>query len=216
MLKLKAKLIKVDYEKIANRFLPDLFKNVTEDSKLSTKIANELLVKNKVTNGIAKGIIKMIPQKTKASITVDLITHNIDNIRESINEYFEGNYIALEIVEIRIKESSKVGYDMIKLEITLKEIDYNSLIGNILPRLLINLSGTEDKTGKLAQLLLGLEEVPNKMLEAALGVLPQGEKDDLLIRMISIYKEDILKLINNLASEQQIAAEVSDLKIENL
>jgi len=216
MLKLKAKLIKVDYEKIANRFLPDLFKNVTEDSKLSTKIANELLVKNKVTNGIAKGIIKMIPQKTKASITVDLITHNIDNIKASINEYFEGNYIALEIVEIRIKESSKVGYDMIKLEITLKEIDYNSLIGNILPRLLINLSGTEDKTGKLAQLLLGLEEVPNKMLEAALGVLPQGEKDDLLIRMISIYKEDILKLINNLASEQQIAAEVSDLKIENL
>jgi hypothetical protein len=216
MLKLKAKLIKVDYEKIANRFLPDLFKNVTEDSKLSTKIANELLVKNKVTNGIAKGIIKMIPQKTKASITIDLITHNIDNIREAINEYFEGNYIALKIVEIRIKELNKVGNDMIKLEITLKEIDYNTLIGNILPKLLISMSGTEDKTGKLAQLLLGMEDVPNKMLDAALGVLPQDAKDDLLIRMLSIYKEDILKQINNLAKEQQIAAEVSDLKVENL
>jgi hypothetical protein len=78
------------------------------------------------------------------------------------------------------------------------------------------MSGTEDKTGKLAQLLLGMEDVPNKMLDAALGVLPQDAKDDLLIRMLSIYKEDILKQINNLAKEQQIAAEVSDLKVENL
>ncbi|MDF2941334.1 MAG: hypothetical protein K0S01_192 [Herbinix sp.] len=216
MLKLKAKLIKVDYEKIAIRLLPDLFKNVTEDSKMSTKIANELLVKNKVTNGIAKGLIKIIPQKTMASVSFDLITHNLDKITESINKYFEGNYIALVILDMKIQESSNSEYEMLIVEITLKEIDYNLLIGNILPKLFLAISGTDDKTGKLAQLLLGMEEVPNKMLTAALDVLPQGAKNELLTKMFSIYRIDILKYMNKLVNQQQISAVVSNIKVESL
>jgi hypothetical protein len=216
MLKVKCKIINIDYEMIANRLLPDLFKDVSEDSKFSTKLANELLVKNKVTKSIAKSIIKIIPQKTKASITIDLITHNIDNIILSINEYFESNRIAMAVNDIKIKEINKAVYDMVKLEVLLNEIDYNSLITNVLPKILKSMSGADDKTGKLAQLLIGMEEVPNKMLNAALDVLPRKSKDDLLISILSIYKEDIVKYINILATQQQISAEVSEIKLENV
>lgn len=215
MLKLKAKLIKVNYNKIADRFLPDLFKNITEDSKLSIKIANELLVKNKVTNGIAKSIIKIMPQKVKASITLDVITRNLDKITESINQYFESNQIAILIVDIKIKEGSEAVHDMIKLEVTLDIIDYNSIITTALPKMLMNMSLKNDKNGELAQLLLGMEEIPGRMLTAALDVLPQEAKDDLLVKILSIYKVDIVSFLNHIISEQQIATEVSVINIVN-
>jgi hypothetical protein len=216
MLKLKAKLIKVNYEKIADRFLPDLFKNITEDSKLSTKIANELLVKNKVTNGIAKGIIKLMPQKAKASITLDIITRNLDEITESINQFFESNQITIRIIDIKIKEGSEAVHDMIKLEVTLDKIDYNSVFATILPKMLTSMSTKNDKNGELAQLLLGMEEIPVRMLTASLDVLPQEEKDDLLVKILSIYKVDILSFLNQVLSEQQIAADISAINLVNV
>lgn len=216
MLKLKAKLINVNYEKIADRFLPDLFKNITEDSKLSIKIANELLVKNKVTNGIAKGIIKLMPQKTKASITLDIITRNLDEITESINQFFESNQITIRIIDIKIKEGSEAVHDMIKLEVTLDQIDYNSVIATVLPKMLIGMSAKNDKNGELAQLLLGMEEIPVRMLTASLDVLPQDGKDDLLVKILSIYKIDMVSFLNHILSEQQIAADIAAINMVNV
>jgi hypothetical protein len=60
-----------------------------------------------------------------------------------------------------------------------------------------------------------MEEVPNKMLTAALDVLPQEAKDDLLVKVLSIYKVDIVFFLNHILSEQRIAAEISAINMVN-
>ncbi len=215
ILKIKFKLINIDYVNFADRYLPEAFGDVTEDSKLSMKIAHELLVKNKITNGIAKGILKIIPQQTKDKVAFDVIVQNKDKIIESINNYFSSNQITIIINDILIKEPSKAGYSMLKFEISLNEIDYNSVITNLLPMILNNMSMKDDKSGELAKVLLDMNEIPNQMIIAALNVLPQEAKDELVVKISSLYKEEIIDSLNHLVGEQHITAVVSDFILKH-
>jgi hypothetical protein len=215
MFEIKLKIINYDYAKIADRFLPDLLKDKTADNKLPNQIANMLLVKDGVASKFAKGIIKIIPQRAKDNIAYDLIRHNKHQIIESVNKYLEENQIAISVADMLIKDPEKVGYDMLKLEIVLNEIDYNSVIENVLPKLFISMSEKSDKQGELAKVLLDMKDTPIKMIIAALDVLPQQAKNEFIVKMMSIYNVDIIKYINTMASEQRITAEVAAINIEN-
>jgi hypothetical protein len=82
--------------------------------------------------------------------------------------------------------------------------------------MLIGMSAKNDKNGELAQLLLGMEEIPVRMLTASLDVLPQDGKDDLLVKILSIYKIDMVSFLNHILSEQQIAADIAAINMVNV
>jgi len=215
MFRIKLKIINHDYANIADRFLPDLLQGKVTDHKLSNRIANMLLVKEGSASKFAKGIIKIIPQQTKNNIAYDYITNNKDKIVESVNKYLEDSQTAISVADITIKDPDKVGNDMLKFEIILNEIDYISVIENTLPKLLISMSDKSDKQGELAKVLLDMEEIPIKMIVAALDILPQQAKNDLIVKLQTIYNDDIIKFINNKVIEERIIAEVATIKIEN-
>lgn len=215
MFRIKLKIINHDYANIADRFLPDLLQEKTTEHKLSNRIANMLLVKDGSASKFAKGVIKIIPQRAKNNMAYNFITNNKDKIVESVNKYLVDSQFAISVAEMIIKDPDKVGNDMLKFEIILNEIDYNSVIENTLPKLFISMSEKSDKQGELAKVLLDMEEIPIKMIVAALDILPQQAKNDFIVKLQSIYNSDIIKFINNKVSEEHMIAEVVAIKIEN-
>lgn len=207
-------IYQVDYVNIAERFLPDAFQSVSDESKLPMRLGKELLVNNKVTSKLAKGILKIVPQQAKDSLAFDLVTRNKDKITESMNKSLFEKQIDLRIRKLNMIETSRVVKGMIKLEVILEDINYDSVIASVLPKLMQAMVEKGDKQGKLAEVLLSMKEVPNQMLTAALAVLPQEAKDELVVKILSIYKEDIIDSLNHMANEQQITAVVSEVNIK--
>lgn len=214
MIIIRINLKHVDYDSIAERFLPDLFKNVTEESKLSMKVANELLVKNKITNNIAKGILKIIPQSAKDKFAVDLLKENKNLIIISLNKRLKDNQIDIRIISFKIAEIHQGESGGIKVEIILEEINYNTLLKSILPKILMLISKKDEKHRNLVKVLMEMKELPVEMMSAALAVLTQEEKDEMLAKLFGIYQEDIVDMINQKVAEQQISVVISDIGVK--
>lgn len=105
---------------------------------------------------------------------------------------------------------------MIKLEVLIKDVDYGDIADKVIPIVLQKLSEKEDKTSKLAKVLSGMKGMPNKIVKAALSVLPQQTKDELAVYFLSEYKEDIVSYVNRMAEDKQIAIEVEEVRIEKV
>ncbi len=105
---------------------------------------------------------------------------------------------------------------MLKLEVTFDEINYAELAAGFLPMLLENLSNKDVKSKEVALLLEKLGDAPKRMLEAAFKELPQQDMNNLLAGIVSIYREDLMKLANEKLREQNISGGVTDIHLENI
>ncbi len=105
---------------------------------------------------------------------------------------------------------------MIKLEVMIKDVDYGDIADKVIPVVLQKLSEKGDKTSKLAKVLGGMKGLPNKIIKAALAVLPQQTKDELAVYFLSEYKEDIISYVNKLAEDKQISVEIDQVNIERV
>jgi hypothetical protein len=105
---------------------------------------------------------------------------------------------------------------MLKLEMVLEEINYNELILSLLPRMLSNLSEKDDKSGRLGKVLSDMGNLPGNMITAALDALPQEEKNNLVVKILDIYKEEITQLVKNTMEKNHISVDLSELQITNI
>lgn len=105
---------------------------------------------------------------------------------------------------------------MLKLEVTFDEINYAELLAGFLPMLLENMSKKDSKSREVADLLGKLGDAPAKMLEAAFSQLPQQDINNLISSIVSIYREDLLKISNQKLREQNISGGITDIKLENV
>ncbi len=188
MLTIMIKLNKVDYEKLAQRFLP--------------------------AKPFTKGLMKLIPNQVTNSLGYHLVLRNQERFLPMINQALEKALRGVQVATLRFMDTEREVYDMLKLELELKEIDYNSVLTQLLPKLIEGMSSQPGKTGQLGNLLLNLGEKPDRMLSAAFELLSQEEKDDLLVQLFRIYREDILQSLNHMAEQQKIAAEAVEIRLE--
>lgn len=99
---------------------------------------------------------------------------------------------------------------MVKIEIVLKDVDYGDIIYRFLPGILANMKDKED-ISKIIQILAGMSNVPGTIAKAALAVLPQDVKDDLIVKITAGYHEELIEKINEILKKQVISCEVKDL-----
>lgn len=213
MLRLRLMLVRVDYDQIAKRLIPEALDGALESEKLSLRIAGKLLVKDGEASSLAKGVLRFIPPQAKGALAHQLVLRNRERIREELNKLLIRELPGLLLTELRIYDTEKGVYDMVKLEVSLKEIDYNSVPELLVMKLIGNLAQKPDKSGKLAQILLALGDAPGKMVSAALSVLPQETKDQLLVEMFMIYQEEVVESLNHMLQQQGFSAQVSKLKL---
>lgn len=213
MLKLRLKLVKVDYDQIAQRLLPEALEGSDESTSFSMRLAGKLLVKGGETSNLAKGVLKLIPQQAKESFAYQLILRNQERIREMFNQYLLKELDGIVIESLQILDTDKAVYDVIKVEFSLGEIDYNKVFGQLVMKLLANLSQKPDQSGRLARTFLALGDAPGEMVAAALSVLSQEAKDQLLVDLFTNCQEDVLTSLNHVLDQQGISAQVAKLTV---
>jgi hypothetical protein len=184
-----------------------------ESESLSMRIAGKVLVKGGETSSLAKGVLKFIPLKAKGAFAYQLILRHRERIKEKLNQLLIQELPGLVLADLRILDTEKRVYDMVKLEVSLRDIDYNSVPEQLVMKLLDNLSQKPDKSGKLAQILLSLGDAPGKMVSAALSVLPQEAKDQLLVELSAVYQEEMIESLNHVLEQQGFSALVSKIKL---
>jgi hypothetical protein len=206
-------LIRVDYDQLAERLIPEVLEGAMESESLSMRIAGKLLVKGGETSSLAKGVLKFLPQQAKGTFAYQLILRHRERIREELNQLLKRELPGLVLADLRILDTEKGVYDMVKLEVSLRDIDYNSVPEQLVMKLLDNLSQKPDKSGKLAQILLSLGDAPGKMVSAALSVLPQEVKDQLLVELSAVYQEEMMASLNHVLEQQGFSTLVSKIKL---
>jgi len=215
VLTIRMKLIEIDYEKLAERFLPELFDDDAEETGLAKRLAGKLLVKDGEASSFTKGLLKLIPNQVSNSVAYHLILSNQECIRLIINQALEKYLQGIAVTSLRFMEAKETAHDELKIQIELKEIDYNSVITRLLPKLLEGISSQPGKTGRLGKLLLTLGEKPEQMLAAALDILTQEEKDKLLKQIFDLYREDLIEGLNHVAEQQNISAVVAVIRLSH-
>ncbi len=105
---------------------------------------------------------------------------------------------------------------MLKLEVTFDEINYGELVSGLIPMILENLSSRDEKSKEVANLINGLGDAPARMLTAAFSELPGQDINKLLSGIFSIYREDVLKIINDKLKEQKLTGAVTDIRLQNV
>lgn len=96
---------------------------------------------------------------------------------------------------------------MIKLEIEVRDIDYDSLIEQYLPVMTERLR----ETGNPVAMLLS-NGMPASMAKMILKKLPPATKDQLTADLVNTNKDQIIKLLTDLALGQKVRMEIADLK----
>lgn len=105
---------------------------------------------------------------------------------------------------------------MLKLEVTFDEINYAEFAAGLIPMLLENLSGKDDKSKEVAALIANLGDAPERMLAAAFRELPQQDMNNLLAGMVTVYREELMKLANDKLKEQNISGGITDIRLDNV
>lgn len=105
---------------------------------------------------------------------------------------------------------------MLKLEVTFDEINYGEFISGLIPMILENLSSKDEKSKEAVNLINGLGDAPTRMLTAAFAELPGQDINKLLSGIFSIYREDVLKIINDKLKEQKLTGAVTDIRLQNV
>jgi hypothetical protein len=213
MLTIRIKMIEIDYEKLAERFLPELFDHDEEETGLAKRLAGKLLVKDGEASSFTRGLLKLIPNQVSNSVAVHLILKNQERIRLMINQALENYLPGISVASLRFMEVKGTEHDELKIQIRLKEVDYHSVITRLLPKLLEGISSQPGKTGRLGKLLLTLGDKPDQMLAAALDILTQEAKDKLLKQIFDLYREDIVEGLNRVAVQQNISAVVAEIRL---
>ncbi len=206
-------MIEIDYEKLAERFLPELFDHDEEETGLAKRLAGKLLVKDGEASSFTRGLLKLIPNQVSNSVAVHLILKNQERIRLMINQALENYLPGISVASLRFMEVKGTEHDELKIQIRLKEVDYHSVITRLLPKLLEGISSQPGKTGRLGKLLLTLGDKPDQMLAAALDILTQEAKDKLLKQIFDLYREDIVEGLNRVAVQQNISAVVAEIRL---
>ncbi len=104
---------------------------------------------------------------------------------------------------------------MIEVKIKISEVDYSAAVDVLMPVLLEKLSMS---TNPIVSLILGKTKgLSSSAVKAALDRLPQETKDELAVTCLNYYREEIAKLMVDMAQQKGIAVQIDgvDVAIED-
>lgn len=77
---------------------------------------------------------------------------------------------------------------MFKLELIIKDVNYDEIADKVIPIVIEKYSKNGEKTNKIVKILAGMKGLPTKLAKAALAVLPQNTKDEIAVHFILLNK----------------------------
>lgn len=108
------------------------------------------------------------------------------------------------------RTSEKVSI-MIKLEIDIKDIDFNGLIDQFLPVMLEKLRQSDNTASKLIA-----NGMPAPVAKMILKNLPQATKEQITAELLSSNKDVISKYLADIASQNSIRLAIGDIRAKSV
>ena len=213
MLRTEVVLSDIDYISIIDLLMPQMEIWLKNKNNALLELLKHAISKNGKTNGFSKFIVNAIPGKYLLLVTV--LHKNKAIFLDYMNETFRKKGIIVVASEFDFESFERGKEAMLKMEITLEDLDYEETIMNLTPQLLQKLAEQESNSSKLAQFLLSTKDLPVNMLKAAIGVIPKEQRDDLLANILMLYDHEITDSINAMIFTNNIKAKVKDLNIRS-
>lgn len=101
---------------------------------------------------------------------------------------------------------------MIRVDISLDQIDYGEIADTFIPVIIDKLSARED-AGKLIQILNGLDKLPGTLAKTVLNSLPENAKEEIAVYFLDKYKDKIIETANEFAKVNKVKGKVKKIKI---
>lgn len=99
-----------------------------------------------------------------------------------------------------------------EIKLTVKNIDYASLIEKLLPLVEDKL---QESDGVVEKLLANLTKVPSYLIKATVNAFPQETKDDIVAFLVNKNRETIEEILMDSLRQKGITMQVSNIEIEN-
>lgn len=214
MIRAKLYVKDIDYNKIIELAMPYIVKGLSDKNNLFYDIVTGIISKNGKPSGFSKLLVTLIPNKN--SLAASILLHFNEVLKAYLNEQLKKNNIAASIKSVSFETIERSYGKMLKIEITVEDIDYEQTVANLTPVILQKLSEKGDKSGKLAQLLLNLKDLPSNMLAAAIGAIPTLQRDELLADILMEYREELTDTLNKIIENNNIQAQINEIKVINL
>lgn len=206
MLQMTISISDVDYSAISAKVVPMLLESMKEKDGHS-KIVDVLSRFRSLPGKAAAAALNILPQDTKDEIAVHWVSTFDDQILEKLQALLQEKELPLEVTEIATRKAQSI-----KLIIRFGTIDYNRLIAAAYPRVIQKFS----KHAKFARIFAAVDKMngqSDRLINSAVDVLSQEEKDELTICIIDTYEPEILSVINALAEEYEIRLTFSGVDV---
>lgn len=213
MLRVELYLIDIDYISIISLMMPYLEQWLSKKDNTLLDLLKNIISKKGKPSGFSKFIVNVIPGKDH--IVASLISNNESVFIEALNESIRKNGVVAKIKELDFNSAEGSNKDMLKIEVTIDEIDYEETIVNLAPMLIQKMSEQEGHSNKLAQLLLSTKDLPVNVLKAAIGAIPKEQRDDLLANILALYKQEISASLNAAIIKNHVKAEIRDINVRS-
>lgn len=202
---------KIDFDSLLRFMVPMLESGLANQSNPLLRMAAKVIARDGEPTGFASFFVNAMPKKEE--IVAQLLPRFDEAMIQSLNTGMAEQGIRAEVSRIESKAIAVDRETILKFRLDMDHIEYESIIDYMLPGMLQKLS---EKDSKLGRVLLGMDKLPAAMLKAAIGVIPAGERDELVASILKEYKEDFINLLDSMLSEKNIKAEISRVEFEGI
>lgn len=212
MIRIKLYLKDINYNSFVDIVMPYLLKWLSDKDNVFLDVFSKMISKNGKSSSFSKFLVSLIPNKER--LVASILPHYDTVLIEYINDMLKKNNIIAKVKKIDFMNVKGSNKDMLKIEVAIKDIDYEQTIVNLTPVILQKMAEQDSKASKIAQLLLSREELPVNILKAAVGAIPKEQRDELISEIFMEYKEEITESLNMVITNNNIKAELFNINMK--
>jgi hypothetical protein len=213
MLTCKVYIKDIDYNSVVDKLMPLIAQELLDKDNVFYTVLKNIISKNDKPTGITKLLVSIIPKKD--DIVVSLLQQHAAEIILYTNEVLSKYMIIASIKTLKTRTIERNGGELIKLEITIDDIDYEQTIVNLIPLILKMLNKQNGIAGKTVSILTKNIELVANMVKAAIKELPENKRDELLAGILMEFSKEIIDTVNQTAEQNNIKAAITEIVIQN-
>jgi hypothetical protein len=213
MLACKVYIKDIDYNSVVDKLMPLIAQELSDKDNVFYTVLKNIISKNDKPTGITKLLVSIIPKKD--DIVVSLLQQHAAEIILYTNEVLSKYMIIASIKTLKTRTIERNGGKLIKLEITIDDIDYEQTIVNLIPLILKMLNKQNGIAGKTVSILTKNIELLANMVKAAIKELPENKRDELLAGILMEFSKEIIDTVNQTAEQNNIKAAITEIVIQN-
>lgn len=204
----------IDYQMLIDTMMPYIEKGLTKKDNPASDLFSKLISKNGKPTKFSNFMVSLIPKKDE--MVACLMPHFDEVLIQYLNSMLSDHGIPAKVTGFKTDSITRKQESLLRFVVVIDSIDYEAAAQNLLPTLLSKLMEKQDSAGRIGHLLFGMKELPAAMVKAAIAAIPPLQRDDIAAAVLTEYREDLRKYLNEVIIRKEIKASIRKIKIESV